>query len=419
MHAYLVDVFNSQLAISELDKIGVSKSGKYIMSNKLIFIVIKLKSINSTALNILKQEALSIGAELANHRDVITGKINISDGILFGTLVQLRIIIKKIRHQQFGLKELSSDIENILDVVNINVEHIDSNNSDSKFKILKTNKKDITLGKVPLIMGILNVTLDSFSDGGLYFNFEDAVNRGFEIAKEGADIIDIGGESTRPGADFIDNQTEIDRVCPVIKKLSESLDVPISIDTRKPEVAKEAILAGASIINDVSGLAYEPEHMADVLTEYDNISYILMHSRGKNPQNMQIDVEPYHDAAFDIILYFSEKLSYLKSKGFDTDKVILDPGFGFAKSAEDNYDILNYILSFKSLNLPVLAGVSRKSFIKKITGGQKDDLLIGNIALASYLTLKNIDIIRVHDVKQTKPALNTIAKLKENLVRLQ
>ena len=418
MHAYLVDVFNSQLAISELDKIGVSKSGKYIMSNKLIFIVIKLKSINSTALNILKQEALSIGAELANHRDVITGKINISDGILFGTLVQLRIIIKKIRHQQFGLKELSSDIENILDVVNINVEHIDSNNSDSKFKILKTNKKDITLGKVPLIMGILNVTLDSFSDGGLYFNFEDAVNRGFEIVKEGADIIDIGGESTRPGADFIDSQTEIDRVCPVIKKLSENIDVPISIDTRKPEVAKEAILAGATIVNDVSGLTYEPDDMINVLTSYD-VPYILMHSRSKNPENMQIDVEPYHDAAFDIILYFSEKLSYLKSKGYDINKVILDPGFGFAKSAEDNYDILNYILSFKSLNLPVLAGVSRKSFIKKITGGQKDDLLIGNIALASYLTLKNIDIIRVHDVKQTKTALNTIAKLKENLVRLQ
>jgi len=418
MHAYLVDVFDSKLAISELNKIGVSKSGKYIMSNKLIFIVIKLKNINSTALNILKQEALSIGAELANHRDVITGKINISDGILFGTLVQLRIIAKKIKNQQFGLRELSSDIENILDVVNINIEHIDPNNSDLKFKILKTNKKDITLGKVPLLMGILNVTPDSFSDGGLYLNFEDAVNRGFEIVKEGADIIDIGGESTRPAADFIDIQTEIDRVCPVIKKLSENTDVPISIDTRKPEVAKEAILAGAAIVNDVSGLTYEPDDMINVLTSYD-VPYILMHSRNKNPQNMQIDVEPYSDAAFDIILYFSEKLSYLKSKGFDTDKVILDPGFGFAKSAEDNYDILNYISSFKSLNLPVLAGVSRKSFIKKITGGQKEDLLIGNIALASYLMLKNVDIIRVHDVKQTKTALNTIAKLKENLVRLQ
>ncbi len=411
MHAYLVDVFNSQLAVGELDKIGVSKSGKYIMSNKLIFIVIKLKNINSTALNILKQEALSIGAELANHRDVITGKINISDGILFGTLVQLRIIIKKIRHQQFGLKELSSDIENILDVVNINVEHIDQNNSDSKFKILKTNKKDITFGKIPLLMGILNVTPDSFSDGGLYFNFEDAVNRGFEIVKEGADIIDIGGESTRPGADFIDSQTEIDRVCPVIKKLSDNIDVPISIDTRKPEVAKEAILAGAAIVNDVSGLTYKPGDMVNVLTAYD-VPYILMHSRNKNPQNMQIDVEPYNDAAFDIIQYFSEKLSYLKSKGYDINKVILDPGFGFAKSAEDNYALLNYILSFKSLNLPVLAGVSRKSFIKKITDGQKEALLIGNIALASYLALKNIDIIRVHDVMQTKTALNAIAALK-------
>ena len=414
MHAYLIDVFNSKLAISELDKIGVSKSGNLIMSDKLIFIVIKLKNINPTALNILKQEALSIGAELANHRDVITGKINISDGILFGTLVQLRIVVKKIKNQQFGLKSLSSDIENILDVVNINIKHIDPNNSDLKFKILKTNKKDLILGKYPLIMGILNITSDSFSDGGQYLNFNAAVNRGIEIEKEGADIIDIGGESTRPGADFIDEQTEIDRVCPVIKKLSESVDIPISIDTRKPKVAKEAVIAGASIINDVSGLTYETDSMADVLSSYD-IPYILMHSRNKNPQNMQTNIEPYGDAAFDIILYFNEKISYLKTKGYDIDKIILDPGFGFAKSAKDNYNILNYISSFKSLNLPVLAGISRKSFINNITGKQKENMLIGNIALASYLILKNIDIIRVHDVEQTKITLNIITKLKENL----
>ncbi len=414
MHAYLVDVFNSQISTRELDKIGVSKSGKLIMSDKLIFIVIKLKNINSTALNILKQEALSIGAELANNRDVITGKIHISDGILFGTLVQLRIIVKKIKNQQFGLKALSSDIENILDVVNINIEHINPNNSDLKFKILKTNKKDIILGKYPLIMGILNITSDSFSDGGMYLKFDDAVNRGIEIEKEGADIIDIGGESTRPGADFIDDQTEIDRVCPVIKKLSENIDIPISIDTRKPKVAKEAIIAGASIINDVSGLTYETDNMVSVLLSY-NVPYILMHSRNKNPQNMQINIEPYNDAAFDIILYFNEKISYLKTKGYDKDKIILDPGFGFAKSAEDNYNILNYILSFKSLNLPILAGISRKSFINNITGRQKENMLTGNIALASYLILKNIDIIRVHDIKQTKIALNIIAKLKENL----
>ena len=418
MHAYLVDVFNPQLAISELDKIGVSKSGKHIMSNKLIFIVIKLKNINSTALNILKQEPLSIGAELANHRDVITGKINISDGILFGTLVQLHIIVKKIKNQQFGLKTLSSDIENILDAVSINIDHIDPNNSDLKFKVLKTNKKNLILGKAPLIMGILNVTPDSFSDGGLYFNFEDAVNRGFEIANEGADIIDVGGESTRPAAEFIDIQTEIDRVCPVIKKLSENINIPISIDTRKPEVAKEAILAGAAIVNDVSGLTYEPDDMINVIKLYD-VPYILMHSRNRNPQNMQIDLEPYEDAAFDIIQYFSKKLSYLKSEGFDIDKVILDPGFGFAKSAEDNYNILNYILSFKALNLPVLAGVSRKSFINNITGKQKDNMLIGNITLATYLMLQNIDIIRVHDVKQTKTALNIINELNGDLIKFQ
>jgi len=259
-------------------------------------------------------------------------------------------------------------------------------------------------------MGILNVTPDSFSDGGKYSDYSSAVKRGVEIEKEGADIIDIGGESTRPSSKEVDSQTEIDRVCPVIEKLSKITSIPISIDTRKPAVAKEALHAGASIVNDVSGLSYDAEGMAKVLKDT-GVPYIMMHSREKSPENMQINLEAYDDIFYEILSYFKSKAEYLETKGYDTGGIILDPGFGFAKSIDDNYNLLAGIISFKSLGMPVLAGVSRKSFIKHITGKNKSGILSGNLALVSYLKIKGIDIIRVHDVKETSSALSLLERI--------
>lgn len=399
MQAYLIDIFDSPNAANELINIGVSGSGRIIMGDKLKFIVIKLKNINSTALNILKQEALSIGAELANHKDVITGKIAKSDSLLFGTPVQLRIIVKKIKSQEFGLKELSADLENILAATdNINP------------KVLKTNKGDIVFNGKTYIMGILNVTPDSFSDGGDYFNEDAAVERGIEMAQEGADVIDIGGESTRPGAAKVGEQVEIDRVCPVIEKLSKTVKLPISIDTRKPKVAMEALKAGASIINDVSGLSYDKEGMGGVLIAT-GATYILMHSRGKSPEDMQKNLTAYNDIFYEILSYFNEKIEYLEEKGYSRDNIIIDPGFGFAKSMDDNYNVLSGITSFKSLGLPLLCGVSRKSFIKSVTGQGRNDVLNGNISIAAYMKLKRADMVRVHDVKQTAQAFASLDRI--------
>ena len=403
MQAYLVDIFDTSNAANELINIGVSNSGRIIMGDKLKFIVIKLKNINSTALNILKQEALSIGAELANHKDVITGKIIKSDSLLFGTPVQLRIIVKKIKSQEFGLKELSKDLENILAATD--------NTGNKDPKILKTNKGNIVFNGKTYIMGILNVTPDSFSDGGDYFNEDDAVKRGLDLEREGADIIDIGGESTRPGASKVNEQMEIDRICPVIRKLSKTVKLPISVDTRKPKVAIEALKAGASIINDVSGLTYDKEGMSGVLTAT-GIPYILMHSRGKSPETMQKGLTAYDDIFYDILTYFNEKIEYLEEKGYSRDNIIIDPGFGFAKSVNDNYNVLSGITSFKSLGLPLLCGVSRKSFINAVTGKHKNDVLNGNIAIASYMKLKGVDIVRVHDVRQTALAFAMLDKIK-------
>lgn len=393
MQAYLIDIFDSPNALNQLINVGVSTLGRAIMADKLKFIVIKLKNINSVALNILKQEALSIGAELANHRDVITGKLDKSDSLLFGTPVQLRIVVKKIKSQSFGLAELSKDLENILAVTdNVNP------------KVLKSNSGNIFFGGKTYVMGILNVTPDSFSDGGDYLDRDIAVERGLEIAMHGADVIDIGGESTRPGAAKVDEQVEIDRVCPVIEKLSKSVKIPLSIDTRKSAVALAALKAGATIINDVSGLSYDKEGMSDVLAAT-GAPYILMHSRGKSPETMQRGLTKYDDIFYEILSYFKEKIEYLGGKGYPAENIIIDPGFGFAKSENDNYDILNGITSFKSLGSPILCGVSRKSFINKITGNGKNDVINGNISIVSYMKLKKVDMIRVHDVKQTVLAL--------------
>ncbi len=403
MQAYLIDIFDSHIASQELSNVGVSGTGRIIMGDKLKYIIIKLKNMGSTALNILKQEALSIGAELANHKDVITGKIAVSDSILFGTPVQLRIIVKKIKSQQFGLDDLSAELENILEVC-------DKSFKKNNPRTLKTGKGHIIFNGKTYVAGILNVTPDSFSDGGKYSDYSSAVKRGIEIEKEGADILDIGGESTRPRASKVEEQTEIERICPVIEKLSKTVNIPISVDTRKPAVAKEALKAGADIVNDSSGLSYDAGGMSKVLTD-SGAPYIMMHSREKSPENMQEDLEPYGDIFHEILSYFAMKINYLKSKGYDEGNIVLDPGFGFAKSPEDNYRLLSGIISLKSVGLPVMAGVSRKSFIKNITGNNKSGVLSGSISIASYLRMRGVDMVRVHDVKQTVSAFAALEKI--------
>ncbi len=400
MQAYLIDIFDSSRAKGELVKVGVSATGRLIMEDKLKFVVIKLKNINSTALNILKQEALRIGAELANHRDVITGRIPKSDSLLFGTPVQVRFIIQKIKNQEFGLKGLAKELDEILSFS-------DKTRKKSNPLSIKAGGKKLVFDGNTLIMGVLNITPDSFSDGGKYLDKKAAEKRGREIEEEGAHILDIGGESTRPGAALVDAKEEIKRICPVMERLARTLKIPISVDTRKPEVALAAINSGASIINDASGLSFDPDGMAKVLLKTKS-PYILAHSRGKTPDTMQKNLVPYDDIFYEIIEYFQDKIKFLAAMGYRRENIILDPGFGFAKSFEDNYNLLIGTPSFKSLGSPVLAGVSRKSFINKLTGKTEEVLLSGDIAAAVVLKLNRVDMVRVHDVRATASAFTVI-----------
>lgn len=258
----------------------------------------------------------------------------------------------------------------------------------------------------PKIMGILNVTPDSFSDGGHYDSYELAVKQALSLLDQGADIIDIGGESTRPGATEVDVKEEVRRTVPVIMALREAtrdhtIDPVISIDTRKPEVAEAAILAGADIWNDVSGLTLSPRSEA-VAAEL-ACPLILMHAQG-SPENMQ-DSPYYGHAVKEIRDWLAKRIDACEFAGIERENITLDPGIGFGKRQEDNLAILAELDSFTVLGCPLLVGASRKSFIGLIDGSAADDRLGGSIAAALWSAAKGADILRVHDVSETVQAL--------------
>ena len=253
--------------------------------------------------------------------------------------------------------------------------------------------------KRTLVMGIVNVTPDSFSDGGKYFAPITAIDFAFKLIDEGADIIDIGGESTRPGADKVSCSEELARVIPVIEGIrSNNNKILISIDTTKSVVAKEAVEAGANIINDVSGLSFDnqmPETIAQL-----KAPVIIMHMKG-NPSDMQENPK-YKDVIDEIITYFKEKINIAINSGIDREMIILDPGIGFGKTVEHNFKILSELNRFNNLGLPLLIGPSRKSFIGLTLGLPPEDRLDGTAATVAVGVNNGARIVRVHDVKNMK-----------------
>jgi dihydropteroate synthase len=252
-----------------------------------------------------------------------------------------------------------------------------------------------------MLMAIVNVTPDSFSDGGRFVSVSAAVDQALVLAGQGTDILDIGGESTRPGAEPVGLQQELERVVPVIERLRGAVDVPISIDTTKAEVARQALQAGATIVNDVSGLTFDPE-MTPVCADSD-CGVICMHIRG-TPQTMQQDPR-YDDVVAEVARHLSERIESLVAAGIDRDRIAIDPGIGFGKTAEHNVQILSHIASFRALGRPVLIGHSRKSFLKKLIGRPIDVRLAGTIGVAIAAAMQSVDILRVHDVAPVRDAL--------------
>jgi dihydropteroate synthase len=276
----------------------------------------------------------------------------------------------------------------------------------------QTNILSIRLGTCvlkldkPKVMGIVNNTPDSFSGDGIGGDVEKAVERGLFMFDSGADMVDVGGESTRPGADPVSPDTEMRRTIPVVERLTRAHPGRISIDTMKPEVAEGALFAGATLVNDVSGL--RDQRMIDVVAEHD-AGVIVMHMLGQ-PRTMQADPR-YRDVVEDIIEFLSERISAAEEAGVNPRKIMVDPGIGFGKTLDHNLEILGRLREFRALGKPIVIGVSRKSFIGKLTGEPVENRLEGSIAAAILAVWEGANVIRVHDVPQTVRAMKVSSSI--------
>ncbi len=254
----------------------------------------------------------------------------------------------------------------------------------------------------PLLMGIVNVTPDSFSDGGRFLPTDAAVEHGLRLVEEGADILDVGGESTRPAAEPVTEEEELRRIIPVIERLAQKTRIPISVDTFKAAVARQALQVGARIVNDISGLRFD-QNMVDVCRDA-ACGIVCMHMQG-TPQTMQIDPQ-YENVVTEIRDFFAERLRTLTSAGITASQIAFDPGVGFGKTAQHNIQILASIRHFQALGRPILIGHSRKRFLQKVIGRTVDERLFGTIGVSVSLAHQQTDIIRVHDVAANRDAIN-------------
>jgi dihydropteroate synthase len=383
----IIEIRNPQEAAAVLAKIGVDPYGIGAMAQKTIHINILLEKQTCKVANIIKQEMLSIGGDAAVARGSVACSIPASDVLIMGTLKQISALAAKLAKQPFGLNIIANDLLEILGNINLN-----------KF-VLKTSKRKIILGAKTLVMGILNVTPDSFSDGGVFLSAEKAIEHGLKMVQEGADIIDIGGESTRPGSAAVSADVELKRVIPVIEGLVKKIKIPVSIDTKKSRVARLAVEAGAEIINDVSALNSD-RNMSKTVGET-GAAVILMHMRGM-PENMQKGNLAYDDLIGEIVSSLKESSQKAIKAGVAKDRIVIDPGIGFGKTPEDNYKIIRNLAELKVLGMPVMIGTSRKSFIGKVVGGEPAERMEGTAATVTAAIMNGCHIVRVHDVAVMK-----------------
>lgn len=369
---FAIKSINNTNIETELERIGFDKSYRHKAVDKFLYKTLKIFNLNCAQANILKQTALSVGADCATHREVITGNIEKSDAILGGSFSQLSKIAQKLKHQPFSLGLLGEQITAQL-----------------------TEKHNKTK-----IVGILNITSNSFSDGGEYNSTDKACEHFTKLVQDGADVIDIGAESTKPGASPIEAEEQIKKIMPVLEYArSKQYNIPISIDTRSSIVAQECLKNGASIINDVSGLKYD-ENMTDVVAS-NNATLILQHSTG-NQINME---EPIFTENIMDEIFFDLKRQIKHANEAGITSIIIDPGIGFDKTREDSFKIFNRIDELCTFGYPIMTGISRKSIlnIKEKPNQEKD---IFTLALNTLAVEHHIDYIRVHNVKMHRELID-------------
>lgn len=379
MNNFKIKKLNSNLCQKDLIDIGFSEIYVSSLLKKSEFVKLKIFDLTVIQANILKQTALSKGCDCAVNSGCLNNSVEKTDAIWFGTKSQLIEIAKTLKLQQFKMPLLADKILNLLE-------------SQKAYS--------------PKIMGILNLTENSFSDGGEYLEFEKAVEHAKKMIEDGADIIDIGAESTKPGADEVSAEIQIQRILPVLKELVKLYpDIDFSVDTRSSEVAKEVLKIKNVIINDVSGLTFD-EKMIDTVCE-NNARVVICHS-SSIPKDMQEKTD-YKNITDDIFKFFISQTEKLAEKGLPKENIILDLGFGFGKTVEQNFELIKNLKDFTSLGYPVLAGISRKSFIQNTVKNADYDELTS--ALNGQLLLSGASIFRVHNVKKTKEIIELFSAL--------
>jgi dihydropteroate synthase len=374
-------------AIRILKDIDVDPYGIEAMLPKMAHLNILIRHLPCKVANIIKQEMLSVGADAAVARGSVACSVEATDVLLMATRKQIDRFIEKVSSQPFGLNQLAVNLGQLLE-----------NIARDKWT-LRTSRREMVLGDRTRIMAILNVTPDSFSDGGCYGSPEKAIAAGLKMTAAGADILDIGGESSRPGAETAPADEELRRVIPVIEGLSGKVDIPISVDTTKAVVALAALAAGAEIINDISAMRFDAQMPAVMASS--GAAVVFMHMRG-TPKTMQQGDLDYASLMGEIIDFFHDRLNAAQTAGISADRIILDPGLGFGKSRGDNLKLLRRLAEFSVLGRPILTGPSRKSFLSHDGEAGPQDRLEGTLAAVTTAIMNGSHLVRVHDVEAAR-----------------
>ena len=382
---------NKEMLADAMESIGVHKASLPIFANKNQILPLKLLQVRTPAANIIKQEMLAAGGDAAVPTGCVLNKDKYSDVLLLGTRKHYNLLLKKLELMPyFGMDKVKAELEAVL--------------NEEKLQTILADGRVLNYDKV-LIMGILNITPDSFYENSRTA-IEEVVAKAGQMLADGADILDIGGESTRPGSEAVAAEEEQARVLPVVKALRKAYpDAVLSIDTYRASTARLAIEAGADIINDISAMEADAE-MIDVVCET-KAPIILMHMRG-TPKDMQTQCE-YKNVVEEVVVYLAERAELLRERGVGAEKIILDPGIGFAKNAEQNLKLMRDLHALTSFGYPVLLATSRKGTIGKVLGDlPAEERLEGTIATSCQAVYAGANMVRVHDVKENLRAVRML-----------
>lgn len=380
----------------ELERTDSDPEGVAIMTQKARVFLVRIDQVPLKAAPLLKQEMIAVGGDSAHARGVASLTVPSSSVVTLGTMSQYRRVSPKLRRQPFQLKSIAEAVDAAL-----------YNVTQHRSRKLPTLHRPLTVGDRPRIMGVVNVTPDSFSDGGQFFDPASAIQHAIQLEAEGASVIDVGAESTRPGATAVTPREEWRRLAPVLTALHAKLQVPLSVDTRHATIARQALREGADMVNDVSGLV--SADMRNVLART-GAPVVVMHTRG-TPTTMGSRAV-YTDLRQEVFDELGDRVDRALASGLTAEQILIDPGLGFAKDAGQSLELLRHVGELRSMGFPVVVGASRKSFLGRVLGNAPvEERREAGLAAAVVAAWQGVDLVRAHDVAPTLKALKVVEGL--------